>query len=155
MENKSVELFLEIQPAPQERVRFHFKGWGKRRRIMPYIPEKTKVFQNTVRDMCRQYMSEFGIDEFGKTNPLAITAIFYLPRPKSAKNRLAPTVRPDLSNFFKALEDGLQRAVKDDTPALLEDDSAVCYICTQKRYVDTEYPEPGILVRISEWTPDE
>jgi Holliday junction resolvase RusA-like endonuclease len=123
-------------------------------RIFPYLPEKTKEFQNTIRFMVREYMSEFDISEFPKDVPLMVTARFFLPRPASAKKRIAPIVRPDLSNYFKALEDGIQREAKDGLPALVEDDSSICAFYAEKRYVDEEHPTPGILVEISEWSPD-
>lgn len=150
---KKITFFLEIKPHPQERIRFHFRGYGKRRQILPYTPEKTRDYQNGVRDMVRQFMQTTDTPEFPKDVPLELQLIFYLPRPKSAKKRLAPTVRPDLSNYIKSTEDGLQRAQKDDTPALIEDDSSICRIVTEKRYVDEDHPEPGILVTVSEWTP--
>lgn len=95
-------------------------------------------------------MEEEGIPEFPKDMALSMEAVFYLPRPKSV-SREWPIVRPDLSNFIKSLEDGLQRAKKNDDPAMLEDDSAICSIYTEKRYVDEEYPEPGILLTIGEF----
>lgn len=150
-----VTFYLEIKPHPQERIRFHFKGWGKRRKILPYLPEKTRDFQNCVRQMAREYMALNKIPEFSKKAPLMLTAIFYLDRPASAKKRLAPIVRPDLSNYIKSLEDGLQRATKDDKdPALMEDDSSVCRIVCEKRYVDDEYPIAGVLVTLEEWNPN-
>lgn len=150
-----VTFFLEIKPHPQERIRFHFKGWGKRRQILPYLPEKTRDFQNGVRQMARDYMEANNIPEFPKKIPLELTAIFYLDRPASAKKRLAPIVRPDLSNYLKSIEDGLQRAAKDDKdPALIEDDSSVCRIVCEKRYVDDDYPTAGILVTLAEWSPN-
>jgi Holliday junction resolvase RusA-like endonuclease len=103
-----------------------------------------------VRETVQQYMEEEGLAEFGKDRPLYLSAVFYLPKPKSTK-REWPTVRPDLSNFFKSLEDGLQREKKDSDPALMEDDSAICSISCEKRYVNEEYPEPGILVEIGEF----
>ena len=149
MSNK-ITLYLEIAPVAQERVRFHFKGWGKRRQIMPYIPEKTKTFQNTVRAMVREYMDEFDIPAFGKDLPLSVEVTFYLRPPKKMpKGRTMPTVRPDLDNYLKAILDAIQPAVKDDDEdALLTDDSAVCQIMCRKLYCTPEYPEPGILLEV-------
>ena len=154
MQNK-ITFFLEIDPHPQERIRFHFSGWGKRRKISPYLPEKTKVFQNTVRSMVRQFMADNDLPEYAKLTPIAMEVIFYLKRPKAMpKGRLGPIVRPDLSNYLKAVEDGLQRAAKDDdAPAMFEDDSAICSIYCEKRYVDEDNPTPGCLVTVYQYDP--
>lgn len=144
----TITLFLEIAPVAQERIRFHFKGWGRRRQILPYIPTKTREYQNSVRAMVREYMSEFGIEPFDKNSPLELDITFYLKPPKTMpKGRTLPTVRPDLDNYLKALLDAIQPAAKgDDEPALLADDSSVCEIRCRKVYCNSENPEPGVLL---------
>lgn len=58
----------------------------------------------------RQEMSAAGVDE-PLEGPLALTASFVLPRPKSApKARWAPHGRPDLSHLLRALEDALTQS---------------------------------------------
>lgn len=154
MDENKIQLWLDIKPHPQERIRFHIRGRGKNMRIFPYLPEATKEYQNGIRSMVRKYMRENGIAEFAKDGPLYFEAIFYLKRPASAKKRIAPTVRPDLSNYLKAVEDGIQRAAKEDiAPALLEDDSSICAIYCEKRYCDETWPTPGVLVTVSNWSP--
>ena len=152
--SKSITLFLEIKPCPQERIRFHFRGFGRKRQILPYLPEKTRDFQNTLRSMVRQYMEETGALEYSKDVPISLEMdIFLGPPKKMPKGRIFPTVRPDLSNYLKAIEDGIQRAAKEDKdPALLEDDSSVCEIICRKQYCTAEYPNPGILLTIKEIT---
>lgn len=55
----------------------------------------------------RQEMAAAGLSE-PLTGPLALTASFTLPRPKSApKARWAPDGRPDLSHLLRALEDAI------------------------------------------------
>lgn len=147
--SKPITFYLTIAPQAQERIRFYIR----RGKISPYTPDKTKSFQSTVREMVRQYVKDNDIDILDKTTVLKLTAIFYLARPKSAKKRLAPYVRPDLSNFLKSLEDALQPGKDDKDPVLFEDDSSICSIYCEKRYVDNEYPEPGILVTVEEWRP--
>jgi len=149
--HKPISFYLEIKPQAQERIRFKFKGFGKYRTITPYTPEKTREFQDSVRAMVREYMRVNDVTEFPKTMALEMQVTFYLPRPASAKKRLFPTVRPDLSNFLKSIEDGMQKAAKgDDEPALFADDSSICKIICEKKYVDDEYPTPGILVALRE-----
>lgn len=154
MDENKVQFWIDMAPRPQERIRFHIRGRGKYMRVFPYLPENTKEFQNGIRQYVRSLMDKNGWPEYPKDQPLYLEAIFYLERPASAKKRVAPIVRPDLSNYFKALEDGIQRAAKDDiAPSLVEDDSSICAIYTEKRYVDHNFPEPGILVTISHWSP--
>ncbi|NUS56221.1 MAG: RusA family crossover junction endodeoxyribonuclease [Streptomycetaceae bacterium] len=58
----------------------------------------------------RQEMAAAGISE-PLTGPLALTASFTLPRPKSApKSRWAPDGRPDLSHLLRALEDAITQS---------------------------------------------
>ena len=142
----SLKFWLDIKPHPQERIRISFR----RRQARAYYPEKTVEFQSAIREMTREYMEEFGIPEYPKGVPLYLNVVFYLLRPKSAK-RDYPTVRPDLSNYIKSLEDGMQRRSKNDDPSLIEDDSCIVRMVAEKRYVDDEHPEPGILVEIGQY----
>lgn len=144
-----ITFFIELKPHPQERIRFHIRGRGKRMKIFPYYPEKTREFQDTLREMVRIYMAENDIPEFPKGTPLSLELVFYLAKPKSTK-REWPTVRPDLSNFIKSAEDGLQRSTKEDTPALVEDDSSIVRLVAEKRYIEGDM-EPGIMVTIGEY----
>lgn len=153
MENK-IQFWLDMKPQPQERIRLHIRGRGKYMKVFPYLPEATRDYQNGIRRQVRELMETNGWSEFPKDGPLYMEAIFYLHRPASAKKRVAPTVRPDLTNYLKAVEDGIQRATKDDiAPSLVEDDSSICAIYTEKRYCDETWPAPGILVTISNWCP--
>ena len=65
----------------------------------------------------RWAMNDAGITE-PLEGPMALTATFTMPRPKSApKSRWAPDRRPDLSHLLRALEDAtvLAAAVVDDS----------------------------------------
>lgn len=148
--NEPVCFFLDIEPVPQERLRFNIRGRGKYMRVIPYMPERTATFQASIREAVREYMREHKIPEFPKSMPLQLEVLFILSKPKTAK-RIHPTVRPDLSNYLKLLEDGIQRKAKEDAPALIEDDSSICSIFAEKRYVCEEYPTPGILVTLREF----
>jgi len=60
---------------------------------------------------------------------------FVFERPKSAKNRLHPAVRPDLDKLLRAALDAL-------TGIVYEDDARVVAISAEKIYV----PEEGLIV---------
>jgi Holliday junction resolvase RusA-like endonuclease len=72
--------------------------------------------------------------------PLKLTAIFYLQRPKSAKKRMRPHVRPDLSNFLKLVEDALNGLA-------FKDDAQVCVLQVAKEYATEEQPV-GVMVKL-------
>lgn len=75
------------------------------------------------------------------TEPVEVTAIFYLPRPKTVK-RLWPSVAPDLDKLCRALGDALSV----DSPCLADDSLIVRWHAT-KVYADT--PEmAGVSVSI-------
>ena len=67
------------------------------------------------------------------TEPVVVTATFYLPKPKSVR-RLLPSVAPDMDKLQRGLVDGLSV----ETPAALADDSLIVTWHAKKRYA-----EPG------------
>lgn len=67
------------------------------------------------------------------TEPVIVTATFYLPKPKTVR-RFLPSVAPDLDKLQRALGDGMSV----ETPAALEDDSLIVTWHARKRYA-----EPG------------
>ena len=54
--------------------------------------------------------------------PVAVNAAFFLPRPKSAKKRLWPHVKPDLDKLIRAVGDALAPYKQ---PGVLRDDSRI------------------------------
>ena len=143
-----IRLWIPVKPEPQERVRIKFTGWGKRRRASAYYPDKTRDYQQYLRLYVRAVMTEYFIGQLPKDEPLYLKAVFVIPRPKSVtvKKRPFPITRPDLSNYLKSLEDGIQ-SVKDEI-SILPDDSAIIDIHIQKQYVDEFYPEVGVDIEM-------
>lgn len=76
---------------------------------------------------------------------VAVSAVFYLPRPKSVKRDL-PTVVPDLDKLMRALGDGMKDG------GLLRDDSIICDENIKKRYADG--CDPGVTVTVREIASD-
>ena len=60
---------------------------------------------------------------------IAVKVDFYLPRPKSAKNRNYPHVKPDIDKLIRAVLDGL-------TGVLWVDDSRVVAVGACKKYAE-------------------
>jgi len=71
--------------------------------------------------------------------PLELSVIFYLPRPKTA-TREFPAVMPDLDKLIRAVGDSLSGLV-------YVDDSRIIAISAQKRYADDR--GPGALIRVN------
>lgn len=76
--------------------------------------------------------------------PVTVTAAFFLPRPKSAKGRLLPHVKPDLDKLIRAVGDALAPYKQD---GVLKDDSRIVTWRASKDYDDCY--KPGVLVYVS------
>jgi Holliday junction resolvase RusA-like endonuclease len=106
----SYKLSFPIVPRPKERARVSFRG-GKAR---AYTPSKTRNFEAEIRLLARE---EFG--ESPLECPLNVCFYFYMPRPKSVR-RKNHTVKPDLSNLVKAVEDACNGIIwKDDSQIII------------------------------------
>lgn len=76
--------------------------------------------------------------------PVAVTAAFFLPRPKSAKKRLMPHVKPDLDKLIRAVGDALAPYKQ---PGVLKDDSRIVTWRATKDYDDAY--KSGALIYVS------
>ena len=76
--------------------------------------------------------------------PVAVTAAFFLPRPKSAKKRLVPHVKPDLDKLIRAVGDALAPYKQD---GVLKDDSRIVTWRATKDYDDAY--KSGALIYVS------
>ena len=76
--------------------------------------------------------------------PVAVTVAFFLPRPKSAKKRLWPHVKPDLDKLIRAVGDALAPYKQ---PGVLRDDSRIVTWRATKDYDDAY--KSGVLVYVS------
>ena len=71
------------------------------------------------------YLDRFEVKTFH--NPVEITLVFHLPKPKSVK-RDFPSVKPDLDKLVRSTFDGLT------TGGLFEDDALVIALSASKIY---------------------
>lgn len=87
------------------------------------------------------------LDQNGTPPPLdcavALHAIFYLPRPKSATKRLYPHTKPDLDKLARAIGDAL-------TKLAYVDDSRIVEMRLAKRFADDGVARCEIEVRARE-----
>lgn len=73
--------------------------------------------------------------------PVELTVIFYLPRPKSVLNRSFPAVMPDLDKLVRAVGDSLTNS------GIIIDDSRIITITAKKLYADDR--GPGAVIRVN------
>lgn len=119
---------VSMDPVAKGRHRFTSRGHA-------YTPAKTKNAQRFIHETLKNQ-----VDHEPLEGPLAMRTIFYLERPKSVK-RLYPTVKPDLSNYLKLIEDAMNGVV-------YKDDSQIIFSQEWKLYADN--CTPRVIVSIAE-----
>jgi crossover junction endodeoxyribonuclease RusA len=72
--------------------------------------------------------------------PLELSVVFYLPRPKTVQDRAYPAVMPDVDKLLRAVFDSLSGVI-------YVDDSRIITVSAQKRYADDR--GPGALIRVN------
>lgn len=72
-------------------------------------------------------------------DPVELSVIFYLPKPKTATREL-PSVMPDLDKLIRAVGDSLTDS------GIIRDDSRIVAIHAQKRYAGDR--GPGAVIRV-------
>jgi crossover junction endodeoxyribonuclease RusA len=72
--------------------------------------------------------------------PLELSVIFYLPRPKTVQDREYPSVMPDVDKLLRAVFDSLSGVI-------YVDDSRVVRVSAEKVYADAR--GPGALIRVN------
>lgn len=132
---------FDIEPVEQARPRATRFGKG----IRLYDPKKVTVFKRQLGMLAKQQMIDRGLDPFD--GPLEVCMEFYRPvqasiSRKERDRRLSgvhrPTVKPDLSNYIKALEDGLNGII-------WIDDNRIVQIVAEKKYSD----HPRIVIEVN------
>lgn len=132
---------FDIEPVEQARPRATRMGKG----IRLYDPKKVNVFKKQLGLLAKQQMLDRGLEPFD--GPLEVCMKFYRPvqesiSRKERSRRLSgvhrPTVKPDLSNYIKALEDGLNGII-------WIDDNRIVQIVAEKKYSD----RPHIVIEVN------
>lgn len=130
-----------IEPVEQARPRATRMGKG----IRLYDPKKVTVFKRQLGMLAKQQMLDRGLEPYD--GPLEVCMEFYRPVQESISKterarRLSgdhrPTVKPDLSNYIKALEDGLNGII-------WIDDNRIVQIVAEKKYSD----RPRIVIEVN------
>lgn len=132
---------FDIEPVEQARPR----ATRMRKGIRVYDPKKVAVFKRQLGMLAKQQMIDRGLEPYD--GPLEVHMEFYRPvqasiSKKERDRRLSgvhrPTVKPDLSNYIKALEDGLNGII-------WIDDNRIVQIVAEKKYSD----RPRIVIEVN------
>lgn len=110
-----MKLILTVDGEPVAAARPRVTRWGT------YTPPKYKAFKAKV-ELC--YKLKYGNEQlFERGVPLLAKFHFYRPIQKGlskieharrASHKVRPTVKPDLDNYIKAIQDGLKASWFDD-----------------------------------------
>ena len=132
---------FDIAPVEQARPRAVRFGTG----VRMYDPKKVTVFKRQLGMLAKQQMLDRGLEPYD--GPLEVRFEFFRPvqasiSKKERARRLSgvhrPTVKPDLSNYIKALEDGLNGII-------WIDDNRIVQIVAEKKYSD----RPRIVIEVN------
>ena len=122
-----MRITIPLSPVAKSRPKFG-KGHA-------YTPEKTKVFEESV----RWILKGAGVECLIKPVPIKVSLTFYLTQPKRGKWDY-PTGKPDLDNLLKCLDSA--------NGILWEDDSQIVEIHATKKFAKEGYIE----MEVEEWT---
>lgn len=132
---------FDIEPVEQARPR----ATRMRKGIRVYDPKKVAIFKRQLGMLAKQQMLDRGLEPYD--GPLEVRMEFYRPvqtslSKKERARRLSgfhrPTVKPDLSNYIKALEDGLNGII-------WIDDNRIVQIVAEKKYSD----RPRVVIEVN------
>lgn len=143
---KELKLIINGNPVPASRPVFSSRGRSKRAFIAP----KYRAYKNGIEvDYWNKYRNR---QLFDRDVPLIATIHIYRRIQKGlskteynrrANHHVRPTVKPDLDNYIKAVQDGLKRAWFDDGQI------------TEYRAKKDYDKKPRVEILVEEWTDEE
>lgn len=108
-----------------------------RRGVMVHDNPKLKTWMHAIELVAGRVHRGEPIDA-----PVAVEAVFYMPRPKRPRWSL-PATKPDTDKLQRAVGDGLERA------GVLKNDSRIVAWASHKCYADAQHP---LGARIKVWS---
>lgn len=116
--------FIPCEPTAKQRARVTRKG-------IAYTPIKTRKNEAFL----KYFLLQNKPPRFD--GPVSVTVVFHLLKPKSAKKRIYPAVKPDIDNYTKLIFDACNGLV-------FNDDAQVIRLSAEKKYADEE----GIYISV-------
>ena len=114
-----LKITVDMEPVGKARARTVRLGSG---RVVSYTPDKTANAEAMIRLAAKQQDVYFDAG-----TPLELVINAWMSRPKSAKKRQYPTVKPDWDNIAKLVCDALEKYV-------LDNDCQIVTATVNKRY---------------------
>ncbi|MDH5477803.1 MAG: RusA family crossover junction endodeoxyribonuclease [Nitrospinota bacterium] len=124
---RSIKFSIPGDPVAQGRPRF-----SRAHRVQVYDPPRSRVWKRSAGLVARQMMN--GAEPM--EGALFLRVVIHLARPKSAPDRTVPMVKPDLSNYIKAIEDALSGIVFRDDALIVEISAKKVYSLTPQVSVE-------------------
>lgn len=137
----TVSFFAHGDPVSKGSMKaFIPKGWNRSVLTSASGP-KLKSWAHNVATAAQIAHSEV-MGQWDRSAPMLCDLAFYLTRPKSAKKRACPHVKPDVDKLARAVLDAL-------TGILWHDDGQVCTLHARKAYSDDSGERPvGCFVSV-------
>lgn len=123
---ESIEFLIDATPVAKGRPRLGKYG--------AYTPDKTRLAEKKIKSLSLKYAPKLIPND-----PVRLTIIFWLDKPKSSKRR-HPVVKPDIDNFCKLLCDSFNGL-------FWKDDSQIIHLDAKKAYNNGLF-NAGIYIRI-------
>lgn len=120
------ELIFHVEPVAKGRPKFTKAGFA-------FTPKKTREAESTLKYLMKSKWKNEPLE-----NPVRLELVFSITKPKSAKKRQYPSVKPDIDNLIKLVTDA-------GNEILWRDDNLIVEISARK-----EYGEPGIKLVVGE-----
>ena len=117
------------------------RAWARARRggARYFVDERTASYKRRVATVAAAERNARALDLLAADVPVRLHIVVAIGRPASARRRLAPTRKPDLDNFAKAILDACNRV-------LWLDDAQVVELTVRKLWGDS----PGAVIAISD-----
>lgn len=124
-------IIIHGTPKAQPRVKVYRRG----AHVGVYTPNTADAWKAQVIIAASAYHQQF--DE-----PVILEAEFYLPRPKSRRDDIYCSTKPDIDNLLKSTMDALSQA------GIWRDDAQVAAVVASKRY-ESENREIGAVIKVT------
>jgi Holliday junction resolvase RusA-like endonuclease len=138
--SETITFFVSGTPIPQGSMKA-FRVRNSDKIVMTHSNNKLAEWRNIISDMAIKFSEthEWAMADRGEA--IDIKFSFKFPRPKSRKNDIRLTTRPDLDKLIRSCNDSL-------TGILYEDDSQIDRLYAEKSYISGR-EIPGVMIIVT------